>query len=212
MRFKYLQKVYSYAGLWLVILGYFNAVGQGVKVVQKAQKDVGTLEKTRRNDHPLFDYYRALVSPGLNSWRAPYCGCSVYAWMMEAGHKPKNTAPAVALSWKRKEGVTLGRTTTAAQVQKLTPGMVILMKFTNYHVGVLKKAYPGYMVTIEGNTSNAKAVNFVAGKVDGVFEKIRPYSITIGAYDWIKDSEKNDTIKTEEFRKKFIKPQTLKSK
>lgn len=84
--------------------------------------------------------------------------------------------------------------------------MVALMKFSRYHVGVIKQPYAGYVVTIEGNTSNAKAVNFAAGKKDGVFEKIRPYSVMIGAYDWLHDAEPYDTTKTLTLRKKFVKP------
>jgi hypothetical protein len=206
MYFKYIQTLYSYAGVWFIVLGYFNAIAQGEKVVQKAQKDVGTLEKNRNNDHPLFDYYRATVAPSLNKWKAPYCGCALYTWFLEAGYKPKISSPATALSWKRPKGVTLGRSTTNAQVQTLKPGMVVLMKFSRYHVGTLKKAYLGYMVTIEGNTSNAKAVNFAAGKQDGVFEKIRPYSVAIGAYDWLHDADKYDTTKILNLRKKFVKP------
>lgn len=210
MYFKYCKTLRSYAGVWFIVFGYFNAVGQGEKIVQKAQKDVGTLEKTRQNDHPLFDYYRATVDPALNKWKAPYCGCSVYTWFLEAGHKPQIKSPAVALAWKRPGGIELGSKTTAQQIKKIKPGMVVLMKFSRYHVGISKKAYPGYLVTIEGNTSNAKAINFVPGKVDGVFEKIRPYSVTIGAYDWLHDATKYDTTKTLELRKKFVKPQTSK--
>ncbi|MFN8349426.1 MAG: hypothetical protein U0X91_30775 [Spirosomataceae bacterium] len=210
MPFKYCKAFRSYVGVWVIILGYFDAIGQGAKVIEKAQKDVGTLEKTRNNDHALFDYYRANVSPALNKWKAPYCGCALYTWFLEAGYKPKVAAPATALSWQRKQGVILGRNTTAAHVQKLAPGMVVLMKFSRYHVGVLKKPYPGYMVTIEGNTSNAKAVNFTPGKQDGVFEKIRPYSVAIGAYDWLHDADRYDTTQTFNLRKKFVKPQTFK--
>lgn len=92
------------------------------------------------------------------------------------------------MSWQRKGGVRLGLNATQKNIALLTPGMVVLMKFSRYHVGVLKASYAGYVVTIEGNTSNARAVNFVAGRKDGVFEKIRPYSSTIGAYDWCKDA------------------------
>ena len=84
--------------------------------------------------------------------------------------------------------------------------MVVLMKFSRYHVGTLKQAYTGYAVTIEGNTSNANAVNFTAGKKDGVFEKIRPYSILLGAYDWVHDAEPYDTLKAQKLRNQYVKP------
>ena len=164
------------------------------------------MERTRSNDHPLFDFYRATISKNLNSWKAPYCGCAVYAWHLLAGLKPQNNNPAVALSWKRKEGVTLGTKTTPEQVKKLKTGMVVLMKFSRYHVGILKEAYPSYVVTIEGNTTNANSINRVAGKVDGVMEKIRPYYLLIGAYDWYSDAKPVEVQKYLEMRKKYVSP------
>jgi hypothetical protein len=195
----------SYAYLWFAVFGYFDAVAQNQKIVDIAQKDVGTLEKTRKNDHPLFDFYRATVAKDLNNWKAPYCGCAVYAWYLQAGLKPLNTSPAVALFWKREKGVKLGATTTAESVKKLMPGMVVLMKFSRYHVGVLKQAYPAYVVTIEGNTSNANSVNRVAVKADGVMEKIRPYYLLIAAYDWYSDAEKIDATKYIKIRNQYLK-------
>ncbi len=176
-------------------------------IVDIAQRDVGTIERTRNNDDPLFDFYRATVAKDLNRWKAPYCGCAVYSWHLLAGLKPKNTSPAVALSWKREKGVKLGAKTTAESVKELRAGMVVLMKFSRYHVGVLKQAYPAYVVTIEGNTSNANSVNRVAGKTDGVMEKIRPYYLLIGAYDWYSDAIPIDPKKYAEMRKTYISPQ-----
>lgn len=178
----------------LVVLGCNVGIGQdcGFSVIKQAEKDVNYTEGgagKNNNKGQLFDYYRGNVDFKLNNWNAPYCGCALYTWFVEAGYSPNVRNPSLAISWHGKNAIRLGRATSMSVIEKLSPGMAINMKFrlrngkVNNHVGVLEKPYPTYALNIEANTSDPNDPKKY-GKREGVFRKIRPWYRLHSATNW----------------------------
>ncbi len=168
----------------------------GQQIVSEARKDVGYQERTDKNDHPIYAYYRAVAGVSNRAGRGrnylPTCGCAVYAWHRQAGYNPPVKAPGLAANWTRQSApgrVPLGRYAKPASLAKLRPGMVIGFQFVTRrkvqnHVGLIESVYPFYAVTIEANTSIKSSIGSYAKTTYGVIRKQRFYGLAYAAADW----------------------------
>ncbi|MBO0951207.1 hypothetical protein [Fibrella forsythiae] len=187
----------------------------GNRIVIEASRDVGYQEKTWRNDHPIFDYYRALAkNKGVYSsrgWQDAYCGFAVYAWHRQSGVSP-NLSPGRAINWSvHPSKILLGPFAKTADIAKIQPGWVIGFKFESNHVGIVEQVYPLYCQTIEANTSTSNSIGHYKTKNDGVIRKIRPHRVARWATDW-RNSPTSDTLPVQALRRKYAAKLTASSK
>ena len=175
-----------------------------------AARDVGAQERTGRNDHRLFSYYRTLGKVGNRRNKQgkyqPYCAVAVNAWHRQAGVKPKPSGGVGrARNWSQAATrLSLGPHTSPAAVARLDSGMVIGFHFApgRDHVGLIETPYPLYAVTIEGNTSVKKSIGHYRTRQDGVVRKIRWYKAATWAADW-RGSPEADTLDVMALRRKY---------
>lgn len=176
-----------------------------------AARDVGNQERSWRNDHPLFDYYRRLGGSqnpkSSKGWRDPYCGFAVYAWHRQAGLLPPIRSPGQALAWSKRPGaIKLGPFARPADIARLDSGMVINFRFGRQnHTGIIETPYPLYGITIEGNTSLAGAIGVYKTKQEGVIRKKRFWKAAWLATDW-RNSPVADPADAIKLRKQFVPP------
>ncbi len=180
-----------------------------------ARGDVGFQERTDRNDHPIYNYYRHQArltnKRDKNGRYLPTCGAAVYTWHLEAGVRPRVKNPGTALSWstsaKRSQRYELGDHASPQTVAKLRPGMVVSFRFRGQnHVGILEQVFPLYGVTDEANTSTSHSIGYYRSTRYGVICKIRFYSIMKEAIDW-RDSPAVDSLVAINDRRNYITPQ-----
>lgn len=183
----------------------------GRRIVRAALADVGAQERTGRNDHPLFNYYRKLGKVGNRRTKRgkylPYCAVAVNAWHRQAGVFPK---PVGGVGRARHWGnhpsrLSLGPRTGPQTVARLDTGMAIGFHFGpgRDHVGIIETPYPLYAVTIEGNTSLSGSIGHYRTRHDGVIHKIRWYKAAAWAADW-RDSPDSDTLDVVKLRRHYI--------
>lgn len=183
----------------------------GNKIIAAARRDVGTQEKTWRNEHPLFDYYRVLAGSrnprSKQGWYEPYCAYAVNAWHRQAGIRPNVKAPGTALSWSyHPSKLKLGAFAPRSFIDRMQPGWVVGFVFGRQnHVGVLEAKFPLYGITIEGNTSLSGAIGTYKLKTEGVIRKKRFWKDMVWATDW-RDSPPADTIQVFKLRVKYLSP------
>lgn len=175
---------------------------------------MGFQERSNRNDHPIYNYYRSQSRLGNKRDKRgnylPTCGAAVYTWHLEAGVRPRVKNPGTALSWstsaKRSQRHELGQNATPQTVAKLRPGMVCSFRFRKQnHVGIIEQVFPLYAVTDEANTSTSNSVGYYRSTKYGVICKIRFYSIMKEAIDW-RDSPAVDSLVAINARSKYITP------
>nr|WP_293838582.1 hypothetical protein [uncultured Arsenicibacter sp.] len=183
----------------------------GTKIVKAASRDVGTQERTWRNEHPLFDYYRVLAGSrnpvSRQGWYEPYCGYAVNAWHRQAGLKPSVKSPGTALSWSyHPTKIKLGPFAPKKEIDRLAPGWVVGFRFGRQnHVGILEEKFPLYAITIEGNTSLSGAIGTYKLKTEGVIRKKRFWKDMVWATDW-RTSPPADTVPVFKLRAKYLPP------
>lgn len=183
----------------------------GRRIVDQARRDVGTQERTWRNDHPLFDYYRVLGGNSSRSsvkgWKDAYCAYGVNAWHRQAGLKPNVPTLGRAINWSlHPSKILLGRRSNPMSMGRLEAGWVIGFRFgSQNHVGIIEESYPLYAITIEANTSLSNAVGQYKTNHEGVIRKRRFYKDAAWATDW-RGSPRADTVIVFNIRKRFIGP------
>ncbi|GAB3568887.1 hypothetical protein GCM10027578_22290 [Spirosoma luteolum] len=171
---------------------------------------MGTQERTWRNDHPLFDYYRVLGGnanrSSVRGWKDAYCAYGVYAWHRQAGVKPPVPALGRAVNWSlHPSKILLGRRSNPLSLGRLEPGWVIGFRFAGNHVGIIEQPYPLYAITIEANTSLSNAVGKYKTNHEGVIRKRRFYKDAAWAADW-RGSPHADTLSVFTLRKRYAGP------
>lgn len=153
-------------------------------VVAVAKSAVGWSEKTGHNDGPEVD--RILDSVGLKGSQDPYCAAFNYFCYSQAGLGKLVPRSAWSPDWVDKPTWTRTGGGTTPQ-----PGAAFGIWFASKgrvsHTGLILEWHQdeGYVLTIEGNTSNNAAVGSAADREGGgVFMKKRKLSEIFAVRDW----------------------------
>ncbi len=149
-------------------------------LVAVALKEVGTVERTGRNDGPVDKYLQAV---GLGGTRNPYCAAFVY-WAGKAALGSRNPFPRSAWSPDFASGPDASKTITTAR-----PGDTFGIYHSNLgrigHTGLVRGWQGRYLWTIEANTSPAAATGEADRNGDGVWSKLRDPRTVYKIKSWL---------------------------
>lgn len=142
------------------------------KFLATALAEVGTTEKTGRNDGPRIDAY--LASCGLAGSGAPYCAAFV-VWAGQTALSAKTPFPRSAWS----PDLCSPATSLKGRVSAVRPGDLFGLYFKTKgrvaHVGIVRQMEDGWVRTVEANTSPAAGSGTAGDRDgDGVWSKLRP--------------------------------------
>lgn len=153
------------------------------KVIAVASKEVGTMERTGKNDGEVEKY---IASVGLNPKAGyPYCAAFTY-WVGKEALGIKNPYPKSAWSPDTVKG---GRSVTEGTeiLGGETFGIYSSTRKRIAHTGFCERRDGSYIVTIEANTSSNAAVGSEADREgQGVYRKRRHWKTVKTIKDWIK--------------------------
>lgn len=150
------------------------------RVMAVAASQLGTQEKTGRNDGEVVKY---LLAVGLKSGD-PYCAAFIF-WCGREALGAKNPFPrsGYAPDMVRSAGWIKGKGTTPE------PGDIFGIWFANKgriaHAGFVEKQKGNSIVTVEANTSPQTASGEADRNGDGVWRKIRPLSTIRSVKRWL---------------------------
>jgi hypothetical protein len=151
------------------------------KVIAVAASQIGTVEKTGRNDGEVDKY---LASVGLAGTRSPYCAAFNY-WVGREALGPKNPYPKSAWSPDHLKGGTKVSKSTVIRGGE-TFGIWFSSKGRIAHTGLVESYDGSTFVTIEANTSpQAKFGSAADRDGGGVWRKRRPRLTVHSTRDWI---------------------------
>jgi hypothetical protein len=151
------------------------------KVLAVATSQVGTVEKTGRNDGEVDKY---LAAVGLGGTRNPYCAACVY-WIGREALGSRNPYPKSAWSPDMLKGgvrVTEGTVIKGGE----TFGIYFPNKGRIAHTGLVERRDGSCFVTLEGNTSPQAAAGSAKDRDgDGFWRKRRPWRTIHSTKDWL---------------------------
>lgn len=151
------------------------------RLLAVAAAEVGTREKTGRNDGPAVDKYLQATGLDPNS-REPYCAAFVF-WCGRTALAAKNPFPKSAWSPDMVAG---GTSDIASAKPGDTFGIYFSSKGRVAHTGIVRGWKGNYVVTIEANTSPAANATGEADRNgDGVWSKLRDKRTIYRVRSWL---------------------------
>jgi hypothetical protein len=153
-------------------------------IIKTAEKEVGVVEKTGKNDGEVEKYLVAVGLPAKSG--APYCAAFVY-WVGKAALGAANPYPKSAWSPDMVAG---GKTVTENTEIKGGEafGIYFASKKRIAHTGLVKAKQGAYLITVEGNTSSTAAVGSSQDRDgQGVYSKRRHWKTVKMVKDWVKN-------------------------
>lgn len=138
------------------------------RLLVTASAEIGTQEKSGKNDGPAVDKYLQAAGLAPNS-RQPYCAAFVY-WAGKTALGAKNPFPQSAWSPDMVAG---GTADIASAKPGDTFGIYFASKGRVAHTGIVRGWQKNYLVTIEANTSPTASTGEADRNGDGVWSKLR---------------------------------------
>lgn len=151
------------------------------RLLTVAAAEIGTREKTGRNDGAAVDKYLQAAGLGTNS-REPYCAAFVY-WCGKTALGNSNPFPKSAWSPDMVAG---GTSDIASAKPGDTFGIYFSSKGRVAHTGLVRGWRRNHVITIEANTSPAaNAIGRADRNGDGVWSKLRDKRTIHQVQSWL---------------------------